>query len=127
AGSAALQRRSRLVEVLGTIVGPGSLLLLASTMLWLTLRGVRSMARVANRLAGNLQPHLPHTGRRDEIGAIARALAGRQQAAASERASWQFSPIAMLVYGPRVPFERQPGGAHHVRLGNRGLHGRPLR
>jgi PAS domain S-box-containing protein len=82
----------------GPIAGSTALLVLASALLWLALRPVRRLARAANRLAGGLEPEIRHAERRDEMGAVARALVSWRRAAASQRLVWQHSPVAMLVF-----------------------------
>jgi PAS domain S-box-containing protein len=99
AEAASLRQRALVAGTIGPIVGPALLLVLGSAWLWLALRPVRSLARAANRLAAGLEPEIRYLNRRDELGAVARALARWRRSAATQRLIWQHSPIAMLVFG----------------------------
>jgi PAS domain S-box-containing protein len=99
AGADGLGRWTVVAGTVGPIAGPASLVIVGSVLLWLALGPVRRLAGAANRLAGGLEPEIPYTRRRDEVGAVARALLSWRQAVASQRLIWQHSPVAMLMFG----------------------------
>jgi PAS domain S-box-containing protein len=96
----AIQRQAHVADILGRTALPAAVLLLGSIMLWLALRPVHRLATVSNRLAASEEPEIPYVDRPYPVGAIARALLSYRHAAASHRAMWQHTPIAMLTYGP---------------------------
>jgi PAS domain S-box-containing protein len=94
-----LEREAVVVGTLSPIAGPAVLVVLGSVMLWLALRPLSRLARAANRLAGGLEPDIPYSGRRDQIGAISKALGAWQQGATAQRAIWLYSPVSMVEMG----------------------------
>jgi PAS domain S-box-containing protein len=99
AESETLKERALAASWAAAVIGPGLVLAAGSILLWLALRPVTRLARVANRLAAGLEPAIPHARRRDEVGTLARALVSWRQEVASQRATWHHSPIGMLTLG----------------------------
>ena len=96
-----LQEQAFVAGTLGTIGGAG-LLLVGSLVLWLALRRVSRLAEAAHLLAAGPEAAIPYGSRRDDVGAVARALMSWRQAEASGRALWRHVPVGMLTYSLRM-------------------------
>ncbi len=90
---------ARAAVLVGGSVVLACLVALAAILLVSTLRPLLELATTAERIAGGARDAVPHVGRPDEVGTLARALRHWQEAETLRRAVIDHAPIGIFSVG----------------------------